>query len=107
MVGREISLNGEITSCDRLVVEGRVEATLVGARVLEVAQGGLFRGRAEVREADIAGVFDGELTATERLLIRTGGKVSGSVRYGRVVIESGGEIGGDMQSLTADPTRES
>ncbi len=107
VVGREISLNGEITSCDRLVVEGRVEATLVGARVLEVAQGGLFRGRAEVREADIAGVFDGELTATERLLIRTGGKVSGSVRYGRVVIESGGEIGGDMQSLTADPTRES
>ena len=106
VVGREISLSGEITSCDRLVVEGRVEATLVGARVLEVAPGGLFRGRAEVKEADISGVFDGELTVTERLLIRTGGKVSGSVRYGRVVIESGGEIGGEMHSLPpADPAR--
>ena len=51
-------------------------------------------------------MFDGELIATERLLIRTGGKISGSVRYGRVVIESGGEIGGDMQSLPpADPAR--
>jgi len=105
VVGREIGLNGEITSCDRLVVEGRVEATLVGARMLEVAPGGFFRGRAEVKEAEIAGVFDGELTATERLLIRTGGKVSGSVRYGRVVIESGGEIGGDMQALPPDAAR--
>jgi cytoskeletal protein CcmA (bactofilin family) len=105
VVGREISLSGEITSCDRLVVEGRVEATLVGAGVLEVAQGGFFRGRAEVKEADISGVFDGDLTATERLLIRGGGKVSGKVRYGRVVIESGGEIGGDMQALPADSPR--
>lgn len=101
VVGREICLNGEITSCDKLVVEGRVEATLIGARALEVAQGGVFRGRAEVKEADVAGVFEGELTATERLLIRNGGRVSGSVRYGRVVIESGGEIAGDMQNLSA------
>ena len=105
VVGREICLNGEITSCDRLVVEGRVEATLVGARALEVSQGGVFRGRAEVKEADIAGMFEGDLTATDRLLIRSGGKVTGSVRYGRVIIESGGEIGGDMKSLSADAPR--
>ena len=105
VVGREICLSGEITSCDRLVVEGRVEANLIGARVLEVAQGGVFRGRAEVKEADIAGMFEGDLTATDRLMIRSGGKVAGSVRYGRVVIESGGEIGGDMQALSPDATR--
>jgi len=105
VVGREICLSGEITSCDRLVVEGRVEANLIGARALEIAQGGVFRGRAEVKEADIAGVFEGDLTATERLLIRSGGKVAGSVRYGRVVIESGGEIGGDMQALSIESPR--
>ena len=105
VVGREICLNGEITSCDRLVVEGRVEATLIGARALEVAQGGVFRGRAEVKEADISGIFEGDLTATDRLQIRSGGKVSGSVRYGRVVIESGGEIGGDMKALSSDAPR--
>ena len=105
VVGRDICLNGEITSCDRLVVEGRVEANLIGARALEIAQGGVFHGRAEVKEADIAGVFEGDLTATERLLIRSGGKVAGSVRYGRVVIESGGEIGGDMQALSIESPR--
>lgn len=101
VVGREICLSGEITSCDKLVVEGRVEATIVGARAVEVMPGGVFRGRAEVDEVDVAGLFEGELTATDRLVIRSGGRVSGSVRYGRIVIESGGEIAGDMQTLAA------
>ena len=35
VVGREISLNGEITACDTLVVEGRVEATLENSDLLK------------------------------------------------------------------------
>ena len=100
VVGREICLNGEITSCDKLVVEGRVEATIIGARAVEVMPGGVFRGRAEVEDVDVAGLFEGEMIASQRLTIRSGGRVSGSVRYGRIIIESGGEIAGEMQALT-------
>lgn len=99
IVGREIRLNGEITACDKLVVEGHVEVTLPGARVLEISPSGFFKGKAEVDEADVSGRFEGELIARERLVIRSGGRVHGSVRYGRIVIESGGEISGDMQTL--------
>ena len=101
-VGREICLSGEITSCDTLVVEGRVEATLHDARVIDVAPSGLFKGEATVQEAEISGRFDGTLTAQDVLTVRPGGKVSGKVRYGRIVIESGGEVAGEMQSL-AEP----
>jgi len=107
VVGREISLSGEITSCDKLVVEGHVEATIPDSRSLEVSATGLFRGRAEVDEADIAGRFEGELIARERLAVRAGGKVSGTIRYGRIVIESGGEISGDMRTLDSDPSDDS
>lgn len=99
IVGRDIQLNGEITECDKLVVEGHVEIKLPGARVLEVAPSGYFKGDAEVDEADISGRFEGDLTARERLIVRSGGRVTGTVRYGRIVIESGGEIAGDMQTL--------
>ncbi len=99
IVGREIQLNGEITACDKLVVEGHVQVNLPGARVLEIAPTGLFKGTAEVDEADISGRFDGDLIARERLIVRSGGRVRGSVRYGKIVIESGGEIAGDMQTL--------
>lgn len=98
-VGRDICLNGEITSCDKLVVEGRVEASLSNARVIEVAPTGFFRGAAQVEEADISGRYEGELIATDKLIVRAGGQISGSIRYGKIVIESGGEISGDMQTL--------
>lgn len=102
-VGREIQLSGEITACDKLVVEGHVEVTLPGARILEISPSGYFKGLAEVDEADISGRFEGDLIARERLVVRAGGRIHGTVRYGRIVIESGGEISGDMQTLdTAD-----
>ncbi|MEO5335446.1 MAG: polymer-forming cytoskeletal protein [Magnetospirillum sp. WYHS-4] len=98
-VGREICLSGEITCCDKLVVEGRVEATLSDARAIEVASSGYFKGRAVVNEADISGRYEGDLIAHDRLVVRAGGLVTGSIRYGRIIIESGGRISGDMQAL--------
>ncbi len=100
IVGRDIRLTGEITSCDKLVVEGQVEASLNDARVIEVSRSGVFKGNATVHEADISGHFDGELTAREKLVVRGTGRISGSIRYGQIVIESGGEISGDMRTLT-------
>lgn len=99
IVGREIEVKGEITSCDRLVIEGRVEAALSDARIIEVALSGTFKGSANVDEADISGIFEGQLLARDKLTVRSQGRVSGSIRYGRIVIESGGEVSGDMQSL--------
>ncbi len=100
IVGRDIQLNGEITACDKLIVEGHVEVTLPGARVLEISPSGFFKGAAEVDEADISGRYEGDLIARERLIVRSTGRIHGTVRYGRIVIESGGEIAGDMQTLT-------
>jgi cytoskeletal protein CcmA (bactofilin family) len=99
IVGRAIELRGEITSCDHLIVEGYVEVSLPGGRILEVADTGKFSGTAEVEMADISGRFDGELTARDRLIVRATGRITGAVRYGRIVIESGGEIAGDMKTL--------
>ena len=98
-VGRNIQLSGDITSCDKLVVEGQVEATLTSAHMIEILPTGSFKGTAEVEVANIGGHFEGTLIARDLLSISKDGRVSGSVRYGRIVIESGGEISGDMASL--------
>lgn len=98
-VGKNISLNGEITSCDRLIVEGTVEVKLSDASIIEITSNGCFKGSAEVQTADINGSFEGTLVVNDVLTIRKDGRVSGSVRYGRIIIESGGQIFGDMASL--------
>ena len=96
-VGPNIKLKGvEITDCDTLVVEGTVEATM-DSRVIQIAQQGEFKGSAEIDIAEIRGVFDGNLTVRNKLVIYSTGKVTGRIRYGKVVIEEGGQLSGDIE----------
>jgi cytoskeletal protein CcmA (bactofilin family) len=100
-VGRGISLNGKISFCDRLVIDGKVEAELEDCHTVEVTENGTFKGAAEITGAEISGHYDGSLTVRENLLIRGTGRVSGTVRYGKLHIEDGGEINGDVKSLAS------
>ena len=100
-VGREISLTGEIASCDTLIVEGSVEANLQNCRDMDIAESGTFKGSATIDNADVRGIFEGSLVARKRLLIRAGGQVSGTIRYALIEIEAGGRISGDVQ-MSAD-----
>ena len=96
-VGPNIKLKGvEITDCDTLVVEGTVEATM-DSRVIHIAEQGAFHGSAEIDIAEIHGSFEGNLTVREKLVIFSTGRVNGTIRYGRVVIEEGGQLSGDIQ----------
>jgi cytoskeletal protein CcmA (bactofilin family) len=106
VVGRDIRLSGEITACERLVVEGFVEVSLTGALLIDVAPGGIFKGSANVEDADISGHVDGELIVRNKLTVRRGGRISGSVHYGSITIEAGGEVTGDMHAVNtpAEPT---
>ena len=98
IVGREITLSGEITSCDKLIVEGSVEANLTNCRDVEIAESGLFKGSASIEDAEIRGRFEGNLVVRKRLLIKASGRVSGTIRYGQIEIECGGQISGDIQA---------
>ena len=101
IVGPDIKLKGaEITDCDTLVVEGRVEASM-DSRVMQIAENGSFHGTVGVDIAEIRGRFDGELTCRKQLVIHPTGKVAGKIRYGRIVIEEGGEVAGDVAALGA------
>ena len=95
-VGKEISLQGEINSCDHLVVEGTVGANLSGCREVEIMESGVYKGSAEIEQIEVRGLFEGTLNVRGRLLIRSTGKVTGTVRYGQIEIEIGGQISGDV-----------
>lgn len=95
-VGPNIKLKGvEITDCDTLVVEGIVEATM-DSRVIQISEQGSFKGSVAIDIAEIRGLFDGDLTAREKLVIHATGKVTGKIRYGKIVIEEGGQLSGEI-----------
>ena len=95
-VGPNIKLKGvEITDCDTLVVEGTVEATM-DSRVIQISENGAFKGSAEIDIAEIHGEFNGTLTVRQKLVIFSTGKVTGKIRYGKIVIEEGGQLSGEI-----------
>lgn len=100
IVGSNVKLKGaEILDCDMLVVEGRVEATM-DSRVIHIMEQGSFHGKVCIDVAEIHGVFEGELTARSQLLIHATGRVSGKIRYGKILIDEGGELSGEIKALT-------
>jgi cytoskeletal protein CcmA (bactofilin family) len=96
IVGDGIKLKSEITACDRLIVEGHVEVTLNETRMLEIKPSGKFIGSCEVEEAEISGIYDGDLTVRGRLIVRSTGKATGKIHYGEIELERGGQIAGEL-----------
>ena len=104
IVGPDVKLKGaQILDCDTLVVEGRVEATM-DSRVIRIAEHGAFIGKVSIDIAEIHGSFEGELTARSQLIIHSTGRVSGTIRYGRLVAEEGCELCGDINVLSTTTT---
>lgn len=98
-VGVNIKLKGvEISDCDVLVIEGHVEAT-IHSKVMQIAKPGTLKGTALIDVAEVHGEFVGELTARTRLIVHGTGRVSGTIRYGQLVVAEGGEISGDMKRM--------
>jgi len=96
IVGEGIQLKGEITACERLIVEGQVEVTMKSTRVLEIKPSGRFVGSCEVEDAEVSGIYDGGLTVRGRLVVRAGGRVTGDISYGEIEIEKGAQVTGAL-----------
>lgn len=99
VVGRDISLSGEIKACEKLIVDGQVEADLKDCKVLQINGTGLYAGAAVVDQAEISGRFEGELTVRGRLVVRATGRISGQLRYNDIEIERGGKVVGALEEL--------
>ena len=80
-----------------LVVNGNLEARLGHCSSISIGESGLFKGSISLDDAEIRGRFEGSLTVSKRILIRSTGIVVGTIRYGQIEIEPGGQISGDVQ----------
>ncbi len=100
-IGPNINLKGvEISNCDVLVIEGNVDATIT-SKVMEIAKPGRFSGTANIDIAEIHGDFSGELTARTKLVVHGTGRVTGTIRYGKLVVAEGGTLTGELKQLDA------
>lgn len=102
VIGSGINLSGEIESCDHLIVQGTVEASLKGASILDIAEQGAFYGTVEIENANIAGRFEGDIIARGRLTVEASGIIIGTISYKELSIEAGATIEGTISPIGSE-----
>lgn len=99
VIGKQIRMSGEICGCERLVVEGKVEANLSEVKFIEVTSNGVFKGNADVESAVIAGSYEGNFKVRGHLEIAPSGLVRGGVAYKTITVANGGRLLGSIETI--------
>ena len=89
-IGKSLVIKGEVTGSESLYIDGRVEGSisLAGNRVT-VGRNGVVAANISAREIVVLGKVRGNLTASDRVDIRSDGSLTGDVVAARISIEDG------------------
>jgi cytoskeletal protein CcmA (bactofilin family) len=89
-IGKSLVIKGEVTGSESLYIDGRVEGSinLAGNRVT-VGRNGVVAANINAREIVVLGKVRGNLTASDRVDIRSDGSLTGDVIAARISIEDG------------------
>jgi cytoskeletal protein CcmA (bactofilin family) len=88
----------ELRNCRQLEVFGYLEGDVAAKSVLVHPNGRLF-GKVKSDNAEIHGTLQGEVVVKHLIDIRSGGDVSGNVRYGKLALEVGGNLTAEVKNI--------
>ena len=96
-IGPSITINGDVTGEENLVVEGVIEGTVnLKDNNLVVSENGRLTANITARIIRVDGEVKGELRGSEQVIISPTGQVSGDIRAPRVVLEDGSQFKGSI-----------
>ncbi len=96
IISEELTIEGEITSEEEVVVAGRVRGTLSSRDVVSVAPGGVVEADVQALSLALAGQVTGNVTASERVDLQAGGRLVGDVKAARLTIADGASFKGNV-----------
>ena len=103
-IGKSLVIKGEVTGSESLYIDGRVEGSinLSGNRVT-IGRNGVVAANINAREIVVLGKVRGNLTASDRVDIRSDGSLTGDVVAARISIEDGAFFKGGIDIRKAGP----
>jgi cytoskeletal protein CcmA (bactofilin family) len=101
-LGPRDSLHGRLEVYGNLRIEGRVDGELIATGDISVEPGASIEGSVEGLNVSVRGQLTGNVTARRGLLVGGSGRLNGDVRAGRLTIEDGATLNGNITMVRAD-----
>jgi cytoskeletal protein CcmA (bactofilin family) len=96
VIGPGLSVDGELTSQEEVVVHGTVRGTLTSNDAVSVGAGGVVEANIRAASLSVGGNVTGNVTANERVDIQPGGRLIGDVKASRLTIADGASFKGNV-----------
>lgn len=98
VIGGSIRIRGEVAGDEDLVIEGRVDGSVdLDQNAVTVGPDGDVTADITGRVITVEGHVEGDLTADEKIVLRSSARVEGDIRAPRVVLEDGARFRGGVQ----------
>ena len=96
VIGAGITIEGEMTSDEDVVVLGTLRGKLVAKDAVTVEQGGIVEADVESGPVTVAGTITGNISSNDRVDLQNGAKVVGNVKATRITIADGAQFKGNV-----------
>jgi cytoskeletal protein CcmA (bactofilin family) len=96
VISSGLTVEGELTSDDEVVVHGSVRGSLTSSDAVSVASGGVVQADISAASLSVAGQVTGNVNASERVDLQAGGRLIGDVKAARLTIADGASFKGNV-----------
>ena len=98
-VGISVTIKGEIKGSEDITVDGQVEGTIdLGQHGLTIGAGAKIKANLVAKTITISGAVTGNVTATEKVDVRSTGVVEGDVKAAHLQMSEGAMIRGHVDA---------
>ena len=104
IIDKELTVDGTLSTKGRLVIKGVVKGTLVGENVVIAEKGAVFADT-KVNNITIGGTFEGEVRASNELIVLPTGKCSGKIVCKDFIVEAGGILNAHVSCIKAKDSK--
>ncbi len=96
VIGAGITIEGELTSDEDVMVQGTIRGKLVAKDAVTVESGGVVEADIAGGPVAISGSVTGNIHSNDRVDLQNGAKVVGNVKATRITIADGAQFKGNV-----------
>jgi cytoskeletal protein CcmA (bactofilin family) len=96
VIGNSIVIDGEITGDEDLTIRGTVKGRISLTASLIVENSGIVEADIETRHVEVSGNVTGNITANEKVELKSDGRMVGDIKAPRILIADGAVFKGNV-----------